>query len=363
MEREICIALIGDIGAGKTTFLASFFGNHQTASFVEAHGYSLMAQDPKVSNDLLEVFHGLERGSFPESTSHQRRYSFDVVYRGQAAAAKKLGNKAVVRITFLDYPGRWFSDGVDTTASEKGGEQAARDETLKWLADAHLGLILLDGSKWKELGPGYARKSLAQFKGELHKVSDARRDDVPRQWIVALTKADLLGDATAVSVGEEIRTIASEELRGFHVFFAGSRQLGTHFLLLSSVLVLGKKSIDPKRWIGLSVVAPFALKTVLADIVDAIRKSPPSQGGFLGAVLGLLGLIRRRLVKGLPKQYRQLGEIILMALEALGPALLSSYDKRQLERVAEEVKLGWAQIMAELETDSGKRAYANLRPL
>jgi predicted YcjX-like family ATPase len=267
MERELRIALIGDMGAGKTTFLASFFGNHQRSSFAEQHGYSLIASDTRVSNDLLSAFHGLEQGSFPESTSHARRYTFDVIYRGQRAVEQRMGRSSVVRVTFVDYPGRWFSAGVDSTDRSSGGEERARRETLKWLSEAHLGIVLLDGEKWQKEGPAYARKELSQFRNELEGAAANTADTVPRRWIVALTKADAIESApSAGELGAVIRQVAQDELRAFDIVFKGSRQIGAHFLLLSSVLAEGGRAIDPGRWLGLGVVVPFALNTVLIEI-------------------------------------------------------------------------------------------------
>ncbi len=356
MERELKIALIGDTGVGKTTFLASFFGNHQQGSFIERYGYSVAARDASVSNDLLTVFHGLENGVFPPGTAKRADYSFDVTYRGQAGAEKTLGREAIVRVTFLDYPGGWFSQSTETQTA------AAREQTLRWLSEAHLGLVLLDGSRASKAdGQAYVRKTLSQLNAELSKVTTTAQDGIPRQWIVAVTKADCLGEEiTAAQIGERVRGWASEELRAFDLVFAGKRQIGTHFLLLSSAAVQNDARPDPRKWIGLSVITPFALKAVVADVFEALKKMPVTERTFIAKLANLLGLLRTRIVRKLPKKYRTIGELMLLSLEKLAPALMNEYDKRQLAKVASEVRLGWEQLMAQLETAEGKRAYANL---
>jgi hypothetical protein len=293
---------------------------------------------------------------FPRSTGNHRDYSFDVTYRGQAAATKKLGREAIVRVTFRDYPGGWFSSSAEAESA------AARAQTLRWLSEAHLGLVLLDGRRVsKPDGQAYVRRTLSQLNNEMSKVTPTGQDGIPRQWIVAVTKADCLeGAVTATEIGARVRGWATEELHAFDLMFEGKRQIGTHFLLLSSAAAQNDSNPDPRRWIGLTVVMPFALKAVVADVFEAIKKMPVAERTFLVKLANGLGFLRSRIVRKLPKKYRAIGELMLLSIEELAPAVMNIYDKRQLAKVAAEVRLGWEQLMAQLETAEGKRAYANL---
>src|ERR1051325_2964271 len=94
---EIRLALFGQSMSGKTTFLASYFGNQQRNSFEEAHGYRLEAEDVSDGNKLLARYYRMEEGEFPLGTEQFSEFRFGLKTNGLPTPG--LG------IVWYDYPG------------------------------------------------------------------------------------------------------------------------------------------------------------------------------------------------------------------------------------------------------------------
>jgi hypothetical protein len=93
-----------------------------------------------------------------------------------------------------------------------------------------------------------------------------------------------------------------------------------------------------------------------------VENLPAGNDGWT-SIFGILGLLRKRFLHRLPRAYRTLGDLTLLAIEKLGPVVLTRYDRRRLAKLGGEVRLGWAKLMAQLDTDEGRRCYADLGDL
>lgn len=65
---EIRLAHFGSSGSGKTTFLASYFGDQQRNSFESVHGYRFEAEDVWDGNQLPSKYFHMEVVELPPET-------------------------------------------------------------------------------------------------------------------------------------------------------------------------------------------------------------------------------------------------------------------------------------------------------
>ncbi len=353
---EIHIALFGPSASGKTTFLASYFGNQQRNSFEEAHGYRLEAADVSDGNLLLGRYYQMEKGEFPLGTEQFSEYRFGL----------KVGDLATpgMNVVWYDYPGGWW-ERMPSNDSEK----AARSKALARLLTSHVGILLIDGQKYLAHGLPYVHQALDQFKNEARRISDefARNnsplDAGPRQWIIAISKADLLPvDVTAEIVGKWIVAGAADQLKGV-AKAVGSKSFGSQFLLLSSVRGDGQQVVDAHEFIGLQLVAPIALLSVISDLADKAARNPAGAFGVVKVLLERLAEVVDVLDKlddFLPAKYQGL-TLLLRALalkEGLGKG--AEFFRAKQEAAAKKGKVleaTAAAMRAELATPAANRAF------
>ncbi len=257
-EREIRLAIFGESAAGKTTLLASYFGNQQRDSFEQRHGYRLEAEDTSDANELLGRYYGMEDGRYPRGTDEFREYRFALMMQMQDHSERAF------RVVWYDYPGGWW----ERTPNDEG-EQQARREALAKLATCHAGILLLDGAKYRRDGPRYAQRLLGQFRNEVAQLGTLQAGDaLPRAWIIAVSKADLLEPGTtAEQIYKELTRDASDELSALAGALNARRTFGRHFLLLSAVQGSEQTVLDAHRYIGLTLIAPLSLSAIM----DALR--------------------------------------------------------------------------------------------
>ena len=230
---EIRVALFGQSASGKTTFLASYFGNLQRNSFEEEHGYRLEAEDVSQGNQLLTMYYGMEKGRFPSGTvDEQPEFRFGFKVRGLP--------KPCLRIVWYDYPGGWW----EWTPKDRSEEQA-RAALFAKLLTSHVGILLIDGMRYQTEGLPYVRQLLDQFKAEARRIVDALDENkesidpetFPRHWILAVSKADTLPlDKTAEVVCKEIVIGAADQLAGVAKAVRAT-SFGHQFLLLLTRLL------------------------------------------------------------------------------------------------------------------------------
>jgi hypothetical protein len=351
---EIRIALFGPSASGKTTFLASYFGNQQRNSFEETHGYRLEAVDVADGNQLLSRYYRMEKGEFPLGTEQFFEYQFGFKVSGLSEPG--------FRVVWYDYPGGWWE-----RTPKDDSEKAARRDSLAKLLTSHVGILLVDGKKYVSEGLPYVRQLLDQFKNEARRISDefaasgAPLESLPTQWIIALSKADLLPpETTAGTVCKEIVSGAADQLAGV-AKAVNSKTFGSQYLLLSAVRGDGGQVLDAHQFIGLQLVAPLALISVLSELADKAAKG--SGFGVLRAILERLSAVVDlvdKLDNFLPPKYQLLTQL----LKAL--ALKDGIDKGAdyfRERQAAAAKKGKvleaaaAALRAELASSAAQRAF------
>jgi hypothetical protein len=353
---EIRLALFGPSGSGKTTLLASYFGNQQRNSFEETHGYRLEADDVSQGNQLLARYYRMEEGEFPLGTEQFFEYRFGFKVLGLPEPA--------FHVVWYDYPGGWWE-----RTPKDDSEKAARRDALAKLLLSHVGILLVDGMKYKSEGLPYVRHLLDLFRNEVRRISDEfaacgtplEQEWFPKQWIIAISKADLLpADVTAEKVCRDIVSRATDQLGGV-AKAVNSKSFGRQYLLLSSVRGDSSHVIDAHDFIGLQLIAPITLLSVLSELAEKANKD--SGSGFLKTIFGglsaLLDLIDK-LDDFLPPKYQPLSRL-LKALEIKdGIDKRAEYYRQQQYAAAKKgdaLKAAVNALRAELASPAAQRAF------
>src|SRR6188768_2013201 len=294
VRPEVRIALFGMKGAGKTTHLASYFGNQQRNAFEERHGYRLEAADAAQGSVLLSRYYRLEGGDFPIGTD-----GFDTLRFGLKVHDLPTPSLDVV---WYDYPGGWWE-----TAPSDEAERAARREALKLLLDSHAAILLVDGERYAREGMTYARSLLDQFRAEIRRITGelsalGQAPDFPDQWLIAFSKADLLGEgATALTLAEQLREGAADQLSGVQKAVGLSSSFGQEYLLLSAVRGDGRRVLDAHQTLGLTTIAPIVLLGALARVAEKTGR-----GRVWGTLATALDVLR-----GLTEAVDKLDDLLL----------------------------------------------------
>jgi hypothetical protein len=351
------IALFGMKGAGKTTLLASYFGNQQRNAFEDQHGYRLEAADAAQGSLLLSRYYRLEGGDFPIGTD-----SFDTLRFGLKVHELPTPSLDVV---WYDYPGGWWE-----TAPSDEAERSARRKALQLLLESHAAIVLVDSERYQREGLTYARSLLDQFRAEIRRISNelsalGQAPDFPQQWLIAFSKADLLGDkATALTLAQQLREGAADQLSGVQKAVGGS-SFGTEFLLLSAVRGDGQRVLDAHQSLGLTAIAPIVLLGALSQVAEKTGRGRV-WGTLATALTVMRGLTEAidKLDDFLPPKYRIL-TVLLKALRTKEGLTVGAEKLRERQKSA--AKRGKAldaaayALRAELSSRETERAYFKTR--
>ena len=356
VNTEIRLAMFGQSAAGKTTLLASYFGNQQRHAFEERHGFRLQAQETSDGNQLLGRYYGMEQGRFPHGSDEFREHRFAVMLRMPEKSERAFG------VVWYDYPGGWW----ERTPSDVG-EQEARREALEKLVTSHVGILLLDGAKYVSEGMPYVRNLLDHFKNEIHRLAPSSpNDELPRQWIIAVSKADLLPPGTtAEAVCKDLLTNASDQLHGLAKALPSHTSFGRHFLLLSAARGDGARVMDAHSYIGLTLVAPLALSALMSDVL--VSADAGQQYGWLRTLLEKLRevvAIVDKLDDLLPRKYQVLTHLlrILSADDALVKGTEYFATKQEAAaRKGDALKAAVYAMQRELASDEAQGVYYESR--
>jgi GTPase SAR1 family protein len=355
---EVRIALFGMKGAGKTTLLASYFGNQQRNAFEERHGYRLEAADAAQGSLLLSRYYRLEGGDFPIGTD-----GFDSLRFGMKVHELPTPSLDVV---WYDYPGGWWE-----TAPSDEAERSARREALKHLLDSHAAILLVDSERYAREGITYARTLLDQFRAEIRRVTNelsalGQAPDFPDQWLIAFSKADLLGEnATALTLAEQLREGAADQLTGVQKAVGGKSSFGQEYLLLSAVRGDGRRVLDAHQSLGLTAIAPVVLLGALARVAEEIGRG--RVWGTLATTLEVLRSLTEvvdKLDDFLPPKYRVL-TVLLKALRTKEGLTVSAEKLRHKQSAAarrgKALDAAAYALRAELASPETARAYFKTR--
>ncbi len=275
------VGVFGASAAGKTSLLASFFGSQQRFDTEQRLGYRMTAVDVNDGNRLLRDYYQMQEGHFPQSTAltRARTYEFDLKLAGQVRPA--------VRIEWIDYKGGWWESDQPLDLSEREGRQTCILELL----DADGCILLLDGEKYKDEATraDYLREEFSRYGREIQlwlKVAaknNRRPQTVIKDWIIVLSKADLLGSGyraedfhKAVLVHAFEQQARLTELLGNKPSEAeeANRRFGTHYMLLSAAQANQRQVVSVDNNVGLDFIVPALLKTFLLKLAGQQKQTP-----------------------------------------------------------------------------------------
>ncbi|MBP9217191.1 MAG: hypothetical protein KBF23_08485 [Agitococcus sp.] len=316
--QTLKVAFLGGRGCGKTTLLASYLGHMASSRWQKEHQYYLSTPDSGDSKRLNELFQGLCNGFFPEATI--KRAS---AYRFQMHVEACDG--IPLEIQWLDYPGEWW-EREPADAKEK----KQRDECLKRMVHSHVCFLVIDGAQFQRHGETYLRAHLAHMTNEIANLlrhsGNAKKKNNPLKdmvWVMALSKADTLESTlTAADFADFVNRYAGDQLDTLRQRLgeAGCPSFGMNYLLFSSVLGTGQRIIDINKTIGLDLIAPLALRTILEKELQNIEKSAVLKRVFAGsadrgALQALFNVLRQLLAKWPDRSTRDLGDLLFNKAE------------------------------------------------
>lgn len=354
---DLHVALFGASGAGKTVLLAAFYRAQTQPSFQQEHAYKIQAVNKAQGNQLLGRFYRLEEGRFPDGSTRFDAYEFDFFPRDLPDAA--------VRIHWYDYPGRWWED-EPIDADER---EAMRQGLLK-LGMSHVGILLADGAKYRSEGTGYIRWLFEHFADEcdrLRRTSAATGDEVsfPREWILALSKADLFPPEYSASDFErEVCRDADDQLAKLCAVLRAERAFGHRFMLLSSVAapVDADAQVDPGTSLGVRTLAPAVLVSTVEGAVreaQATRKERSAGETFFQGLRDLVTFVDS-LDDFLPKRYQIVSKILrFVSIKDFATTRLDRLQKARegAIRRGDAFTAVLTAMAAALRNDEGARAY------
>jgi hypothetical protein len=355
---EVRVALFGMKGAGKTTLLASYFGNQQRHAFEERHGYRLEAADAAQGSVLLSRYYRLEGGDFPIGTD-----GFDTLRFGLKVHELPTPSLDLV---WYDYPGGWWE-----TAPGDEAERDARRKALERLLDSHAAILLIDTERYLTEGMTYVRSLLDQFRAEIRRIVNelaalGKPPDFPEQWLIAFSKADLLPErTTALTLAEELRAGAADQISGVEKAVGASSSFGQEFLLLSAVRGDGRRVLDAHQSLGLTAIAPLVLLGALSRVAEKTGR-----GRIWGTLATTLDVLRGlteaidKLDDLLPAKYRVL-TVLIKALRTKEGLSVSAEKLRERQKTAahrgKALDAAAYALRAELASPDTERAYFKTR--
>ena len=311
-------------------------------------------EDTSRGNRLLSRYYKMERGEFPPGTDYYETYSFNFMVHEL--------HEPSFKIVWYDYPGRWW-ENTPSDAEEKQVRRKAFEDLLQ----CHIGILLVDGERLNNDGISYVNCLLDQFKNEIRNIRDALASDgkpitdFPKQWIIALSKADILPESkTAEDICKTIVSDGSEQLEGLAKVI-DSKDFGCQYLLISSVKGKDNKVINAHQYIGIQLIAPIALMSVLAELARKVGRGG-GYGTFKEIFIKLKSLVDcvDKIDDFLPKKYQVLTH--LLKVMQLQEGLEKSVDFFRGEQAmaaqkGEKIDAAISAMKAELASDAAQRAF------
>ncbi|MDO8329854.1 MAG: hypothetical protein Q7T36_05215 [Fluviicoccus sp.] len=319
-QQTLKVAFLGGRGSGKTTLMASYLGHMASSRWQKEHQYYLSAPDPSDSKRLNALFQGLVGGQFPEATIKQAK-AFRFHMHVQDCDGVPL------EIQWLDYPGEWWErEPMDAK------ERKLRDESLRNMVHSQVCFLVIDGAELRRNGEKYLRAHLAHMTNEisnlLREADSRRRRKKGHQlrdvvWVMALSKADLFdNNLSASDFSDFVNRYAHDQLDTLRQRLeeAGRPSFGMNYLLFSSVLGTGQKILDINKTIGLDLIAPLAMRSLLEKELQHFERSGLLKRIFAGsadrgALQALFGVARQWLAKWPDRPTRELADLMFARVE------------------------------------------------
>jgi len=266
-KLEQQIAVFGESGSGKTVLLSSFYGATQEPQYRHRDLFYVVADDIGQGSRLHGNYLGMRNAAKLPMANHfsSEKYSLSIKLKDDAAAKRRPFD--AVRLTWHDYPGEWFEQGVSGPV-----EAQRRVDGFRSLLGSDVALLLVDGQKLRENAgeeERYLKSLFGNFRNGLLSLKDDLLDDgkpllqFPRIWVLSLSKADLLPDADVYWFRDLLVEKARGEidaLRGvIGEFIEGKEALsiGEDFVLLSAAKFEPGR-IEVAERIGVELILPLS---------------------------------------------------------------------------------------------------------
>lgn len=263
------IAVFGESGSGKTVLLSSFFGPTQEDGYGERNLFDVVAGDAGQGAKLFQNYLGMRNSArVPEPNKFKSiSYSFSVKRaKGLTSDPKRRPPVDEVRLVWHDYPGEWFTQGVE------GEEAARRVEGFRALLGSDVAVLLVDAQLLLDNAgqeEAYLKSLFRNYRTGLESLRDDILDEgkplvvFPRIWIVALSKSDLMPDTDVQQFRELIIEKSAGDLDRLRktiesvVAAPEALSVGEDFLLLSSAK-FRPGEIEVSQRVGVDLLLPIA---------------------------------------------------------------------------------------------------------
>ncbi|MDD5092241.1 MAG: hypothetical protein PHQ23_15175 [Candidatus Wallbacteria bacterium] len=264
---QLRLGFFGASGSGKTSLLASYYGTQQTRKCEKEKGFHLLASSNQQGEKLLQRYFGMRDGKFPDSTSMFEEYFFNFHLTGI--------EEDPIQISWYDYPGGWW--GTDPTDAL---DLNIRKKAFVNLLSCHVAFLVIDGIRLgKEKAP-YLRSLLSQFRNVIKKQRKLIHDNYgeeelkkyPKEWAIAMTKADAYRSLDAKKFAHEMIKAAGSQLEELADEIGDGATLGKKFLILSAAEGTGDQVTDINKTIGLELIAPIAVRSTIEHLIESSRK-------------------------------------------------------------------------------------------
>ena len=116
------IVMLGHSGVGKTTYMASMYGQMRQG----IDGFGLISPDPQVDRELVEACQRIHAGSYPAATDQRAKYDFTLIYKGASCFS----------FTWLDFRGGVLDERRDSTDSSKFHKDLVTADAILLFCDA-----------------------------------------------------------------------------------------------------------------------------------------------------------------------------------------------------------------------------------
>lgn len=368
-KATIRIALFGESGSGKTTFLSKYFGIVGSGTFGRQFGYDISCVDKEKGAELLHKYFDMtDNNTFPPSTHDIGRYypfMFNIYKQP----------KPILHFEVSDYPGEWWN---------KSPLPPEANEFLASLLASDVGFLFIDGSKYLKHGKGYLCALFGSFYNAIVHMPPSL--NLPKQWVLIISKCDLLEEAFSAKEMSQIvlsDPIVSDSLQRLSQV-VGCPALGEDVLLLSSVKSFDGVTIQSVDDLGFQYFAPLSLfkalekknspllkalinvilnnwdniRSLLIDIIERIPREARRNSWLARLLINLRIFVRRPRTPVRGPLYAWLAAILI----EFGPAIISWL----LERLrASNVRLeGLLRIVSDFETalrDESRLFYRTIR--
>lgn len=367
---ELRVAVFGDSGSGKTVLLSAFHAEVTSENHLRQHNYRLSMPDGEAQQRLASMYYALEDGHLPDGTVDEFSEHHFGVY------SRDLPNSPV-KLSWYDYPGGWLS------AITEGDESPKVVEALSRLAQCQVGILLIDGQSFRNAGAEYVRRFLKKVGRNLEQIRMRSERHVsseypfPDRWIVALSKADMMGEGYTVKDFQDVLMTANgNDLRDFACKLGREdKKVAKHFMLLSALHdPEGRRSGYPtNKTVGLKALAPAILRATMQEAAEKAAEGANNQGLLQQAIakakaffLSLLEIVIDNIlefVSFVPKKYRVIARVGVLALKALlSPVLqtLKAADLAVAETEARKRKNALDAIvfaMTKVLVDENEKSY------